>query len=68
MNGVSFDLGLGAKETIETELRIYEKPREGDRITVHIPAGLKGETRENAIRDEMLKAITNKLHFSFIYV
>ena len=58
---------LGAEETIETELRFYRKPLEGDRITVRIPAGLRGETREEAIR-EALQAVLKKLHFGYVYV
>ena len=59
---------LGAEETIETELRFYRKPLEGDRITVRIPAGLRGETREEAIKEAMLQAVLKKLYFGYVYV
>ncbi len=59
---------LGAEETIETELRFYKKPLEGDRITVRIPAGLCGETREEAITEAMLQALVKELHFGYVYV
>ncbi len=59
---------LGAEETIETELRFYKKPLEGDLITIRIPAGLGGETREKAITEAMQQAVLKELHVGYVYV
>ena len=56
------------REEIKTQLRVFKHPRHDEKITIKIPKGLTGWQREEAIKDEMLNAVIEKMHFEFVYI
>ena len=55
-------------EEIKTKLRVFKHPRDDQVVTIRIPRGLSGWQREEAIKDKMLSAMIELIHFEFVYI